>query len=57
MTHCTSETDDPESSITSTVTPPSFPVVTVTLGLVAATVTVFGLTEDGDACCVPVSFP
>ena len=50
MSRCTSETDDPESSINSTETPPNLPAVTVALDLTAATVITSGLTGDGDAC-------
>jgi hypothetical protein len=50
-----SETDNPKFSISSTVTPPSFPVVRVTLDFTAAAVTALVLTGDGDACG-PVAF-
>ena len=59
-----SDTDDPESNITSTVKPSSLPCITVAFGLIAATVTIhvlLGLLNCGDACCPlqvsPCRFP
>jgi len=58
VSNWTSDTDDPESSITSTDTPPSFPLTSVAVDLIAATVIIVfvceslsGLVVLKDACC------
>ena len=57
---CTSEMDDPESSISSTGTPPNLPVMTAAFDFMTATVTTLtscGPIEDGGACCPTQASP
>ena len=47
-----SDIEEPESSITSTLLPPTFPVIIAAWSLVVATLIVcWGLLIAGDACC------